>query len=71
MRCITMLGQERCPRKAVMAVGTSRRNGDIRTTVYYDEGYAPTKADRLCREHGLHLLHELITVMVDEGTVSV
>lgn len=70
MRCITTTGQNQCPREAVMAVGTSRRHGDIRTTIYYEDVFAPVKADRLCREHGLDLIRSLIIMLVSEGTVA-
>lgn len=55
-----------CTKDARLALRTTRpTREDLRTTIFYDDRSAPNTAMRYCAEHGLKVVQELLSVLVD------
>jgi hypothetical protein len=58
---------EGCTNQARMAVKTQRPSRErVWSRVDYDDRSAPRGGQRVCREHGIAMMHDLILTMTDE-----
>lgn len=55
-----------CGKEARMALRTTRpTRDDLRTVIFYDDRTAPSTALRYCADHGLKVVEQLMSVLVD------